>query len=400
MERTNKSNLLFAVLFLLVCSLPLLALVAPGLNRGGALNEKRELAAMPELAGAPLAEVPAAYESWFNDHFGFRGLLVRMHSLFQYRMFNASSSPQVLPGRDGWMFYDGKGVRGGDPRRNHLAQLPATSQRMFRELKEQFEHNDRYFAEQGLTYLVVIVPDKWSVYSEQLPASVGPPAEQTSADLFLAYLRAETDLKILDLKEHLRSQRWQQGPLYHQVDSHWNDLGAFVAAGEMARFVGQYDERVLPLKPAVRDLEWPRKTDGDLIALLGLEGWVGENEPQVPVMESGSLTVENLPRPRYSSNANRFPIHTRQDGADLPRALILRDSYGDALLPWFAHSFSESRWVWTSNARRHSIQPVLDEVQPDIVIEEKAEKYLMFPIRYFTAPGRSAVVDHGKKKGK
>jgi len=305
-----------------------------------------------------------------------------------------------LPGRDGWLFYDGKGVRGGDPRRNHLAQLPAGSERMFRELKEQFEHNDRYFAAQGMIYVVVIVPDKWSVYSEQLPASVGTPAERTSADQFLAYLRAETDLKILDLKDHLRSQRWQQGPLYHQIDSHWNDLGAFVAAGEMARFVGQYDERVQPLSPAERALVWSRKTDGDLAALLGLEGWLAENEPQVPTLETGLLAVENLPRPKYAPNANRYPIHTRQEGTDLPRVLILRDSYGDALLPWFARSFSDSRWVWTSNVRRHSIQPVLDEVQPHIVIEEKAEKYLTFPIRYFTAPGRSAVVDHRSKKGK
>lgn len=399
MESTKNSNLLFAVLFIVVCSLPLAATLMPDLNRGGALNEKRDLAAMPEFEGLSAAEVPDAYEGWFNDHFGFRGLLVRMHSLFHYRVFNASSSPQVLPGRDGWLFYDGKGVRGGDPRRNHLAQLPADHQRLFRELKEQFEHNDRYFAAQGRTYLVVIVPDKWSVYGEQLPASVGAPAAKTSADLFLAYLRTETELKILDLKEYLRNRRWELGPLYHQIDSHWNQLGAFVAAEEIARFVGQYDKRVKPLALGDEALAWTQKTDGDLAALLGLEGWLAENEPQVP-LASGEVVVRNLPRPRYSSNANRFPIHTSQDRPELPRALILRDSYGDRLLPWFARSFSEVRWVWTSNVRRHSIQPVVDEVQPDFVIEEKAEKYLMFPIRYFTAPGRSAVVDHTGKKDK
>ncbi len=398
MAHGKKSNLLFAVLFIVVCSLPLLATLAPDLNRGGALNEKRELASLPDLKSMSAAEIPAAYEGWFNDHFGFRGLLVRMHSLFHYRIFNASSAPQVLPGRDGWLFYDGKGVRGGDPRRNHLAQLPPDHQRLFRELKEQFEHNDRYFAEQGRIYMVVIVPDKWSVYAEQLPTGVGAPPARTSADLFVDYLRSETDLKILDLKEHLRQRRWELGPLYHQIDSHWNDLGAFVAAQQLSRFVGQYDDRVTPLTLSEEALSWTPKTDGDLAALLGLEGWLAEKEPQVSLTFPHELAIRNLPRPRYSSNANRFPIHASQEGLDLPRALIMRDSYGDALLPWFARSFSESRWVWTSNVKRHSIQPVVDEVQPDIIIEEKAEKYLTFPIRYFTAPGRSAVVGHKGKK--
>ncbi len=399
MDRVDKSNLLFAVLFLLVCSLPLLATVTPALNRGGALNEKRELAAWPTAADLKLAEKPAAYEAWFNDHFGFRGLLVRMHGLWQYRVFNASGSRLVLPGRDGWLFYDGRGVRGGDRRRNHLAQLPAGHQRIFRELKEQFEHNDRYFAAQGITYLVVIVPDKWSVYSEQLPASVGAPPAATSADLFLAYLRAETDLKILDLKGYLRDQRARRGPLYHQIDSHWNQWGAYVAAGEMARFAGQYDERIKPL-PGDPDLTLAHRSHGDLAALLGLEGWLGEDEPQLQLSGAPNLEVQHLPLPTNAANIKRFPIHTTYVDQDLPRALILRDSYGDGLLPWFSRSFSEVRWHWTSNVRHRSLQPLVDEVRPDIVIEEKAEKYMMFPIRYFTAPGRSAVTVHPGKKGK
>jgi len=232
-----------------------------------------------------------------------------------------------------------------------------------------------------------------------LPTSVGEPPARTSADLFLDYLRAETELKILDLKQPLRDRRWEHGPIYHRIDSHWNELGAYFAAGEIARFAGQYDNRVRPLVPTVPTVKWESRTAGDLTALLGLEGWLRDDEPRVILTAESALEITNLPRPAHTTNTKRFPIHTLLPGTDSPRLLIMHDSYGDALLPSLSRSFSEVRWVWTSNVKQQNIGPLLAEMRPDIVIEEKAEKYLMFPIRYYTAPGRSAVVHQpGKKK--
>lgn len=397
MNRTNRSNFIFAVLFVSLCSLSLLGAFVSASDRGAALNEKRELAAMPVSGQTTWADWPPAFETWFDDHFGYRSWLVRVNSLFRYRLFNMSSSRAVLPGQSDWLYYDGNSVRGGAPRRNHLAQLPVDYRQIFQALKEQYEYNDRYFAAQGRTYLIVIVPDKWSVYAERLPASVGAPAAQTSADLFLAYLRAETNLKILDLKQHLRANVAQLGPLYHQIDSHWNQLGAYVAAQEVARFIGQYDNR-LEYPGPVPDISWQARTHGDLTALMGLEGWLQEYEPILAAGEMPVFEQTDLPGPANSASAKRFPIHTHRDRPDLAKLLVLRDSYGDGLLPWLSPSFQDVRWVWTSNVRRIDIQPLIDEVDPDLVIEEKAEKYLMFPIRFFTAPGRSAVRLHPGKK--
>jgi len=399
MHRFKRSNFVFAILFGLVSSLPLLGAYLPAANFGESLDEKRALAPLPARGQVSLADWPAAYEAWFDDHFGLRGLLVRVNGLFRYRAFNMSSSRTVLPGRGDWLFYDGRGVRGGDPRRNHLAQLPDQHEELFRALKEQYEYNDAYFAAQGRTYLIVIVPDKWSVYAEQLPAAVGAPAVATSADLFVAYLRAESDLKILDLKKYMRKNRHDLGPLYHQIDSHWNQLGAYVAAQEVVRFIGQYDGRAVPLGP-VPEISWESRSHGDLALLLGLEGWIHEDEPILNAAALPEMEIEHLPKPANSTNINRFPIHTHQDRPDLAKILFLRDSYGDGILPWLAPSFQDVRWVWTSNVRHANLQPVIEAVNPNLVIEEKAEKYLMFPIRYYTAPGRSAVRVHPGKNNR
>lgn len=391
MDSNKSANLIFAAIFLVVCSLPLVGLVVPGLDPSVALNEKRELAAAPNLVGESPASVPGELEAWFDDHFGFRGLLVRLHGLFHYRVFNVSGSKLVLAGRDRWLFYDGRGARGGDPRRNHLARLPKDYQAMFRALREQLEYNDHYFAKQGITYLVVVVPDKWSVYSEMLPASVGVAPDQTCGDLFVEYLQAESDLKVLDLKQALRARRRTEGPIYHQIDSHWNELGAYLAAGEISSFVQRYDSRVAPLQPTVPRVTWQRRRHGDLAALMGLDGWLAERAPVVVDSAYPDLSVVELPRPANSPRVSRLPMQATAPDVAGPRLLVMRDSYGDALLPWLSRSFSVARWVWTSNVRMRNLQPVVDEARPDIVIEEKAEKYLMYPGRYFVAPGRLAV---------
>ena len=258
--------------------------------------------------------------------------------------------------------------------------------------------NDAWFAARGMTYVIVIAPDKWSVHPELLPGTVTGAPARTSGDLFLDYLRAETDLKIVDLKPVLRERSRDLGPLYYRLDSHWNELGAWLASVEIRRQLHGWDPRVPLLEPAVPTVVRREKRTGDLAALMGLEGWLREDVPVVGDDLRPRLTVTELPVPA-NRNQHRTPLDIRQDRPELPCLLVLRDSFGDALWPFVSGGFSRSRWVWTSNLPADP-QPVFDEVAPDIVIEERVEKYLMFPVRYFTAPGRAAVVapDHRKRR--
>jgi hypothetical protein len=54
-------------------------------------------------------------------------------------------------------------------------------------------------------------------------------------------------------------------------------------------------------------------------------------------------------------------------------ALVFRDSYGEALMPWISSMFKRTVWVWTY---QFSEQAVLKE-RPDVVIEVLVERVLM-----------------------
>ena len=106
MNESVTGGPLLVALFLCAISLPLAANLA-GVDGGDPGAENRELAAFPSLEGtrASIAAFPAGFGLWFDDHFGFRSLLVRWYG--ETRLFGLDVSPTaaVVKGRDGWFFY-------------------------------------------------------------------------------------------------------------------------------------------------------------------------------------------------------------------------------------------------------------------------------------------------------
>jgi len=72
-----------------------------------ALVEKRELIAMPTLSleKESIEKFPKRFDAYYNDHFGFRNLLVRYNALSNYLLFNVSTTQRITVGKEGWLFF-------------------------------------------------------------------------------------------------------------------------------------------------------------------------------------------------------------------------------------------------------------------------------------------------------
>src|SRR2546422_2538056 len=109
-EQPNKfsvaaSAVLIAVFAAVIC-LPILDTklhLAPTIE----LQENRVLAALPawDRKPATLDKFPAGFEAWFNDHFGFRNLLVRWDALLKACWLRDSPVSTVTIGKNGWLFF-------------------------------------------------------------------------------------------------------------------------------------------------------------------------------------------------------------------------------------------------------------------------------------------------------
>jgi hypothetical protein len=80
-------------------------------------NENRKLAERPATPRSLSAAMKYRWEfqTYFNDNFGFRNLLLRGNYLLKYRLLGVSPSSDVLAGKKGWLFYAGNGGEGGLP---------------------------------------------------------------------------------------------------------------------------------------------------------------------------------------------------------------------------------------------------------------------------------------------
>src|ERR1700730_18889009 len=72
------------------------------------LSEKRRLAPPPPVRLSQPLEVSytAAFESWWNDNFGFRRSMVVAYSRALVAL-GVSPTPSVILGRSGWLFFAG-----------------------------------------------------------------------------------------------------------------------------------------------------------------------------------------------------------------------------------------------------------------------------------------------------
>lgn len=220
-----------------------------------------------------------------------------------------SGSPQVLRGREGFLFF-AESVR--EP---SLTPAERTA------LAEKLLALESALAADGRRLIVLIAPDKRSVYPELLPANILP--EETDG---LALLNAELSaagLTVLDAQSLLTARK-AEGLLYFAGDSHWNARGAGIVYRALMDLTGTGDA------PDYADVPLVPGTAGDLLLLCqpGTPPTEDDAEPDIP-------RVYRTTRPMRTVDDAR--IQTSSPSTELSM-LVIRDSFGRALFPYLANA--------------------------------------------------------------
>ena len=217
---------------------------------------------------------------------------------------------------------------------------------------------------QGITFLVVLPPDKNTIYPEYLPAQIPILGEQSRLDQLIAYQMQHGKAPLLDLRPALLAEK-KQRPVYFTTDTHWNPYGALLATNEMLLALqNQYPV----LKPHdLAEYEKPLGVQklGDLagnsLPSAATEEWFGL-EPKYPRQWVRYNISDQMPVIVMTVNANPA----------LPRAVIYHDSFMIWQYDFVADYFSKVTFIWSYNV---DVDFIKGE-QPDIVILECTERYL------------------------
>lgn len=339
------------VVFVVLISLPI-GLNVAGRDGGDPEGENRELVTF----------VGTNIRPWFDDHFGLRSTLVKWYGMTRLFGFGQSPSSSVLKGLDGWFFYaDDKAVE------DYVSEDPLTSEAIAN-WRSALTRAERWLASRHVAYIFLIAPDKHFMYSDEMPPTLMRIGQMSRTDQFYGSL-LDTGF-IVDVRPALIAQRARER-IYQKTDSHWNDRGALVAYQTIVNAV-----RVQ--QPAVA-APWPREdfdavardVEGkDLAAMMGLKRVLREEDLVLVPRRPRTAKVVEPAGAKPTDEEGR--LVTEIPGSSLPRAVIFRDSFASALVPFLSEHFSRAVYLWQNDFDAQ----VVEQEHPDIVIQEVVGRHL------------------------
>jgi alginate O-acetyltransferase complex protein AlgJ len=355
-------------LFLVLLCLPsLLLILSP--KKDVAVSEKRKLAAFPEISfkAQSIRDFPAAFETYFNDHFGGRQTLIRWHHYIKAMWLKSSPVKKVMMGKDGWLFYTEnkmlESFRGANPFTG--PELMA--------YKRALEKRQNVLARQGIRYLFVIAPNKQSIYPEYLPDRITRVGRQSRLDQLLGFLNQYSTVEFLDLREPLRSRK-KDGLLYLTKDTHWNQQGAFIAYQDIIKRLNRWFPALKPLSDEDVQVEVKISVRGDLAGMLSLRDELPENAPFVGVKKKMAGPDNEINKylkafdGRYSIKYHRPFARRNEKGTH--RVVVFRDSFFTDIIPFLSESFGQAVYFYEPFNYDLFFQLALKKFKPDVVIEE------------------------------
>jgi hypothetical protein len=325
-----------------------------------ATTENRVLAEQPNWCweyGAA-CEYPAAFEKFFNDAFGFRKALTSWHHLAAMRCFGLSPSDTVAVGKDGWLFLECSIA-------DHRGDRHFTEQDLELRTRVLQERHD-WLAAQGIRYLVVLVPNKPTVYPDKVAGHVVRRFETDNVRLLEEHATRHSSVQILNLTDCL-AEASRTHETYPANDCHWNDYGAYVGYRAMIdRLAGWYPGLTPTAFEDLTPTEIPH--GGDLGNMIGLLEELAVPRTLLRPTKPRFKLVERIhePYPYYSEI-------TTVDDPSLPTAVVFHDSFMTNQREFLSENFRLTKYLRIETG----FDPqVIREYRPHVVIQEVVERML------------------------
>ncbi|HEX5377191.1 MAG TPA: hypothetical protein VFW47_01380 [Phenylobacterium sp.] len=353
--------------------------LVPYVARAPELQEKRALAEFPPWPwrAGELAGFRKGVDAYVGDRFPARPYLIG--TLNALRMpFGVSGSDRVIVGRDGWLFYDNGSHLGAA--RNDPPMTQAQVRRWLQGLAGRTEAAERG----GARYLVVVAPQKETIYPQMGPAWYRGPDPDRPGVALPRWARISGAGEVLDLHDAVARPTGWGLKTFSRHDTHWTGLGAYQGYAAMMATLQTmgFAEAARPLT----DFAETRKAANeprDLALMLGVSSFVRVDYPQF----TDPPAAKQLRTTYLTANHSWTGAQVVETGrVGKPVVLIDRDSFSNALLPFLYGHFS--RLILVHHQDGFWREDLIARFKPDLVILEVLEGGL--PNSMLQAPPASA----------
>ncbi|GAL87163.1 alginate O-acetyltransferase AlgJ [Sporocytophaga myxococcoides] len=333
-NRYKASDLFLVIVFAILLFIPCILFL-------NTLNNYK----LPESENGPQQHTFSAtvkkYENLLSDSLTLKTELIRSYYYVKTKILKEISiTPSVIQGTEEWLYYSGSGD--GYPIESFTGQQILADTSLLK-IKLNLEAQERWLRKRNIDFYIIMCPNKQTIYSEFFPYKKGI----TVADQIMSYLKSNSNLKIIDLRETMIKAKDNKHLLYYKADSHWNQYGGFIAYTEIINQLSLVYPELKPLQLKDYNISFKETEGGDLAKMVNLQKDFKDHEYDFDLKDTTTLPKKNI--------------------------VMFHDSYYWLIKPFLANHFilTERPHQWNSFDYN-----VIDEVKPEIVFYEVVERYL------------------------
>ncbi len=346
-------------------------------------HENRALKTLPEFSFKKKAykKYPKEFEAYFKDHYGLRHELVDANKSIRLKLFNKSPISRLVRGLDGWLFLNQAAMV-----EDHIGKIPL-SEDVLTLWQQHLVDKELWLQNLGAKYLLVPAPNKMTIYPEYLPTRIQRHSGVTMLDKLMLKLDTQNEFNgyvnlepLLKIQKNTRLETLrkltnldQTESLYFKKDTHWTSFGAFVS---YQHIMNKLSTMLPGLSPALTfDDVYPENIlkTGDLARMAKTS--TREMHHHIKIKQSCAKPYQEVATFKqtqaYKLQAKKLPTITGCDSKNL-RAVIVNDSFGSFLQPFFAESFHQV--IFMSSYDLIGMEKFLKEFKPDVFIDVRAER--------------------------
>lgn len=283
---------------------------------------------------------------YFSKHFALRPQIITADAKIQSDIFMTSNIPSVICGKNGWLFYSSTAddYTGANP----------LSENEIKGVLNNLKIIQDYSQSKGARFLFTIAPNKNTMYGDNMPFYYRQTGKIHNRDTVSAALE-NSDINYCNLFDLFEGQN---ETLYFACDSHWNNKGALAAYNYIADTLGKTHDNF-------ESVQVVRKKDfkGDLLKMIFPSSDDTEYNYYYGAEEKYTYDTD-------TKSVEESLIRAHSDSAT-GSLYMYRDSFGNALLPFFAGAYGNSAFT-------KSFPMILDNdfenYAPDTFIMELAER--------------------------
>lgn len=302
-----------------------------------------------ELTKSTYLTFAGNFDDYFGKDFGFRNELVDINNRIKYVLFGQSGESSVIAGSDGWLFYE-------SALHDYVGE-DVISESEAAKIAAVIEQMCEYAQACGTKLVFVSAPNKMEIYGQYMPYYYLENTDDGNYELIMNEL-GKSNASYVDLKKILKAAAEQSDiNIYHKEDSHWNNMGASIAYNAIMDEAGIAASDYSSMNYRIEN-----NFSGDLYGMLFPSG-EHKDEQVVFDMEESFYYVSNF------RSVDDMIINTANDAAE-GKVLVFRDSFGNALYPFFANDFGECEF---SRAIPYDLTDISGN---DLVVAELVERNL------------------------